>query len=69
MFFSLKILLPIGSDEREVFLIGSIPVALLPSCQCMHEDDHSWVVKIRNTSEAVLMIVIHAFIARSAVWN
>ena len=28
-------LLPIGSEEREVSGIGSIPVAILPSCQDM----------------------------------
>ena len=36
----------------------SIPVAILPSCQyiciIVHENDYSWLVKIRNTSEAVL---------------
>ena len=26
-------LLPTGSEEREVFGVGSIPVAILPSCQ------------------------------------
>ena len=26
-------LLPIGSKGREVFGVGSIPVAILPSCQ------------------------------------
>ena len=54
-------LLPTGSEEREVLGFGSIPVAKLPSCQDMnhialqlHEHEYSWVVKIRNTSEAVL---------------
>ena len=28
-------LLPTGSDEREVLGVGSIPVAILPSCQYM----------------------------------
>ena len=28
-------LLPIGSEEREVLGVGSIPVAILPSCQDM----------------------------------
>ena len=28
-------LLPTGSEEREVFGVGSIPVAILPSCQYM----------------------------------
>ena len=54
-------LLPTGSEEKGVLGIGSIPVALLPSCQDMktialylHKYNYSWVVKIRNTSEAVL---------------
>ena len=54
-------LLPTGSEEREVLVIGSIPVAILPSCHYMktialqsHKHEYSWVVKIRNTSEAVL---------------
>ena len=29
----LLILLPTGSEEREVLGVGSIPVAILPSCQ------------------------------------
>ena len=29
------ILLPTGSEEREVLVVGSIPVAILPSCQYM----------------------------------
>ena len=28
-------LLPTGSEEREVLGVGSIPVAILPSCQDM----------------------------------
>ena len=28
-------LLPTGSEEREVLGVGSIPVAILPSCQNM----------------------------------
>ena len=28
-------LLPAGSEEREVLGVGSIPVAILPSCQDM----------------------------------
>ena len=28
-------LLPTGSEERKVLGVGSIPVAILPSCQCM----------------------------------
>ena len=31
----LHALLPTGSKEREVFGVGSIPVAILPSCQDM----------------------------------
>ena len=27
------VLLPTGSEEREIFWMGSIPVAILPSCQ------------------------------------
>ena len=53
-------LLPTGSEEREVLGVRSIPVAILPSCRDMnpialqlHEHEYSWVVKIRNTSEAV----------------
>ena len=29
-------LLPTGTEEREVLGVGSIPVAILPSCQDMH---------------------------------
>ena len=54
-------LLPTGSEERGVLGVGSIPVAILPSCQNvktfalqLHKHKYSWVVKIRNTSEAVL---------------
>ena len=43
--------------------VGSIPVAILSSCQNMktvvlylHEHEYSWVVKIRNTSEPVLRL-------------
>ena len=42
-------------------MVGSIPVSILPSCQDMitialqmHKHEYSWVVKLRNTSEAVL---------------
>ena len=28
-------LLPTGSEEREVLGVGSIPVAILPSCQAL----------------------------------
>ena len=54
-------LLPTEHDEREVLGVGSIPVAILISCQnvrnnvlLLHKHAYSWVVKIRNTSEAVL---------------
>ena len=54
-------LLPTGSEEREVLGVGSIPFAILPSCQdmktfalLMHKHQYSWVVKIRYTSKAVL---------------
>ena len=30
-----RTLLPTGSEEREVLGVGSIPVAILPSCQDM----------------------------------
>ena len=54
-----QVLLPTGSEEREVLGVGSIPVAIFPSCQNMKVialqlNNMSWVVKIRNTSEAVL---------------
>ena len=32
---NMNILLPTGSEERGVFEVGSIPVAILPSCQDM----------------------------------
>ena len=55
------VLLPTRSEEREVLGVGSIPVAILPSCQhiktivlSLHKHASSWIVKIRNTSEAVL---------------
>ena len=54
----LLILLPTRSDDRGVL---RVPVAILPSCQHMevnalqlHKHDYSSVVKIRNTSEAIL---------------
>ena len=31
----MSILLPTGSEERGVLRVGSIPVAILPSCQNM----------------------------------
>ena len=33
--WDLTCLLPTGSEEREVLGVGSIPVAILPSCQYM----------------------------------
>ena len=55
------ILLPTGSEERELMGMGSIPVAIISSCQAMetvalelYKPEYSCVVKIRNTSEAVL---------------
>ena len=57
--FVLNDLLPIGSEERGVLGVGSIPVAILPSCQNvktfalqLHKHEYSWVVKIRNTSDS-----------------
>ena len=43
------LILPTGSEEREVLGVGSIPVAILPSCHNM-----KIIVKIKNTSEPVL---------------
>ena len=55
------ILLPTGSEERGVLGVESIPGAIFPSCQNMktialqlHKHEYNWVVKIRNTSEAIL---------------
>ena len=55
--------LPTGCEDRGVLGIGSIPVAILPSCQdtktsalYLHKHENSWVVEIRNTSEAVLIL-------------
>ena len=60
IFYSL-FLLPTGSEERGVLGVGSIPVAIFPACQNMktiasylHRYGYSWIVTIRNTSEAVL---------------
>ena len=48
------------TGEREVLGVGSIPVAILPSCQemktiamIMQRNEYSLVVKKRNTSEEV----------------
>ena len=55
-------LLPTGSEEMEGLGVENIPVAILPSCLDMkttsllcYKQGYSWGVKIRNTSEAVLM--------------
>ena len=57
----MSVLPPTGSDERGVLGVGSIPVAIFPSCQDMKtialklpKQEYSWVLKVRNTSEAVL---------------
>ena len=49
-----------GSEKREVLGVGSIPVAILPSCQdmkticiIMQRHEYSWVIKNGNTSEVV----------------
>ena len=54
-------LIPTGSEEREISGFGSIPFAILPSCQdikavamYLHKHEYSWVITMRNTSEAVL---------------
>ena len=61
VFYNLLYLLPTGREERGVFGMGSISVAIHPSCQDMkttalyfHKHEYFWVVKLRNTSEAVL---------------
>ena len=57
----LILLQPTGSEESGVLEVGSIPVAIPPSCQDMktialqlHKHEYSWEVKIIYTSEAVL---------------
>ena len=54
-------LLPTRSEEKGVLGVGSIPVAILPSCRgkenielYLQKHKYSWVVKLRNISEAVL---------------
>ena len=42
-FWYIYILLPTGSDEREVLVVGSIPVAILPSCQDMKMLHHNCI--------------------------
>ena len=57
-----RVLLPtVNEEEREVLGVRSIPVAILPSHRDrkiialqLHKHKYSWVVKIRNTSEAVI---------------
>ena len=58
---SKEVLLPTGSEERGVLWVGSISVTILSSCQNMktkalylRKHKYSWVVKIRNISEAIL---------------
>ena len=53
--------IPTESGESELLGAGGIPVAILLSSQnvrnnalLLHKHAYSWVVKIRNTSEAVL---------------
>ena len=46
-------LLPTGSEEREVLGVGSVYENY---CIIMNKYRYSWVVKIRNTSEAVLRL-------------
>ena len=43
LLFHCDILLPIGSEEREGFGGGSIPVAILPSCQYMKMLHHNCI--------------------------
>ena len=66
-------LFPTGSEEREVLGIGSISVAILPSCQVIktiafyvHKQEYSWAVKIRNRSEATIHPL--ATILTAALW-
>ena len=54
------ILLATGSENRGILGIGSIPVTILPSCKdikpialYLHTHEYSWLIKLRNTSEAV----------------
>ena len=64
MFTKLVILfncLPTRNEERGVLGVESISVAILPFAQVMktialqiHKHEYGWVVKIRNTSKAVL---------------
>ena len=54
-------LLPTGSEEREVLAVGSIPAAILLSCQnvrnvalLLHKHAYSWVVKVRTSARQYL---------------
>ena len=54
---TMKDSLPTGSEERGI--LGSIPDTIFPSCQdvkiiALDKHEYNWVLKIRNTSEAVL---------------
>ena len=61
MFVIIVVLLPTRSEERGVLEIGSIPVAIPPSCQdettalIVHKNEYSWVVKVRNIPEATIL--------------
>ena len=70
-------LLPTGSEEREVLGVGSIPVAILPSCHDMktiaillHKHEYNWVVKIRNNLGGSIQATILplAIILTAALW-
>ena len=65
--FGYTVLLPTGSEERGVLEVGSIPVALLPSCMYMnkncirlHKYDYRWVVKIKKHKGGSTQVQIHA---------
>ena len=52
--------LPTGGEETHILGVGNIPAAILSSCQDLinfaielHKNVYNWIVKIRNTSEAV----------------
>ena len=70
-------LLPTGSEERGVVGVGSILVAIHPSCQNMktialylHRYEYSWVEKIKkhlrgSTQDTTLSLII---ILTAALW-
>ena len=71
-----NVLLPSRSEERGVLGVGSIPVVIFPSFQGiqiialkLHQYKYSWVVKIRNTSEAVPRGSTQAPIHPVALWG